>query len=233
MHNVYDTDAFIAWPLAEFLATWWLQASILLAIGLLATFVLRRPVYQATVYRACLVAVLLCPALALAVNWTGAAVLTLDLRQRFMPAEAAVPVPSIGSAIVAPRTLPLDLTFNSAEGANSDFTFVLPGEQQLPPTTVTQSPSPIAPATSDVLAATDARTVVLELANDTAGPSWFFWLWLVMAVWMIGALAFLVHLAFDLRYARWLIKRSVAADAMRAECCQHLAASSARALQRS
>ena len=221
MHNVYDTDVFTAWPLIEFLTTWWLQASILLAIGLLTAFALRRPVYQATVFRACMVAVLLCPALALAVQWTDVAMLTLDLRQRFVLAEPTESLASTDVAIANRREPSYSAAMRTANLAPADSSFARPDELQPPIRTEAPSQPPSTLAVDDLSKSSVAKPA---LALQPALPHELLYLWLIFGAWAIGTILLLIHLACDLRYARWLVKRSAPADAVRSECCQQLAA---------
>ena len=84
MNNASTLWLSVTFGLLELATTWWLQATILLAIGLLTAISLRKPVWQSLVFRVTIASVLFSPLLAQLLLLMGCPLLTIDLDSRHL-----------------------------------------------------------------------------------------------------------------------------------------------------
>ncbi len=82
MNNAITQWSRVTLGLLELAATWWLQATILLALGLFAAALLRRPVWQSLVFRVTIASVLFSPLLAKLLLLMGCPLITIDIHSR-------------------------------------------------------------------------------------------------------------------------------------------------------
>lgn len=213
--------------LIEFAATWWLQASVLLAAALFASAALRRrgPAFHSVIFRVALCAVLLCPLATKALTLSGASLFSLNLRSLLVDDSSDItsldkkssepskssPTPSVSIAL--PTT---DVVFSdpfsppmqtpTPETASNNLTASSKTVQSI-------APNPIAVAQAPSALDSTFKTAYFRLAFPI----------ILIAVWMVGSIVLCIQLLRDLYNTKLLLRSSMKGDESAELVCQQIA----------
>ncbi len=211
------------YPLLEFAATWWLQSTALVVIGLTMALGLRKPAHQSYVFRVTLVAVLICPLATQLMSQMGLTMFTMDLQSQFL--GLATPKESLNTFYLTANEFSEDITRASRLSHTLDAKpSVDESLGDLIPSTVPSQPvsaQPIGPAAAAENATNPASAIsgLLHRAD---------WLTLsanaLLFIWVIGTIIFLARLLFELWRGQTLLRQSVPADSDCDKACRQVAA---------
>ncbi len=178
----------------ELLVTWWLQASVLLVIGLIATVIFRRPAHRSVVLRTTLVAVLLCPIFS---QLTSSCELTLLSLNWYKSTDAVLEM------VVADRKGELA---DSSEP--TDIQIATNPEYKVAAHRADASlSSPNNSSTAESVSSLSSATAIPNQPNSRLSLSTYF-----VAIWMIVASVLLIRLSWQLWNNHRLLMQSVLAD---------------------
>ncbi len=178
----------------ELLVTWWLQASVLLVIGLIATVVFRRPAHRSVVLRTTLVAVLLCPIFS---QLSSSCELTLLSLNWYKSNDAVLEmVAADRKGELADSSEPTDIRI----ATNPEYKVAA---HRADASLSGPSDSPTAESVSSLSSA----TAIPNQPNSRFSLSTYF-----VAIWMIVASVLLIRLSWQLWNNHRLLMQSVLAD---------------------
>jgi beta-lactamase regulating signal transducer with metallopeptidase domain/HEAT repeat protein len=213
--NVFERIASFSAALGAWACSWLLQSTVLILMGLLAASLLRRKgaACASAVYRAVLVAVLVCPAMTLALQWLDMPSL-ISLPGPFMPhrEEASAPV-----SVEKPALPAVNTTFLAA--APYEWTpppDARPASFVPPPEFIAESPLPVPDAKAEIIPATapPSATIPWPILSASALPC----AWLAIS----GVLLFRLVAAW--RRAARLRQTASPVDEAISRVCESLAA---------
>ena len=233
MNNASTHWSSVILVLIELAATWWLQATILLVIGLLAATLLRKPVWQSFVFRVTIASVLLCPLLAQLLSLTGSSLLTVDLHSQLLrqqqPTTSATPwVQRHSNPQDGAR--PAESTADSRASSDDPSRINSPAEKELSTETAgaTITGATIADGSKALLQASVASAALPETGPSQSISSYFGsqlsrYGVLALAIWIGGTTVLIVRLLFDLAYSQSMRRQAGRADGQCESACHQVA----------
>jgi beta-lactamase regulating signal transducer with metallopeptidase domain/uncharacterized GH25 family protein len=233
MNNASTHWSSVILVLIELATTWWLQATILLVIGLLAATLLHKPVWQSFVFRVTIASVLLCPFLAQLLSLTGSSLLTIDLHSQILSQQQENASTTLwvqhhpnlqDDALLAESSVDSLASFDDFRHMNSpaekDFSTETDGGTIAADTLAEGSK---APRQASVASAGLPETGTSQSMSSYFASQLSRYGMLALAIWIAGTTVLMVRLLFDLAHSQSLRRQAGRVDEQCENACHQLA----------